>query len=265
MQNYVKRIITMARKKLIAGNWKMNGLLEDGIALAKGVAQEVKTMGKIECEFLVCPPFTLLTSVKKALRGAKVALGAQDVHFAEKGAHTGDISPVMLKDLGCRYVIVGHSERRADHGESNELICKKAAAAHAQGLKTVICIGETEAQRDAGKTIDVCKEQILGSVPDDSSASDTVIAYEPVWAIGTGKTPTAADVEEVHAAVRKVLAKKLGKGNANKMRILYGGSVKPGNAAEFLSLPDVDGALIGGASLKVADFIAIAKNACAKQ
>ena len=255
----------MARKKLIAGNWKMNGLLEDGIALAKGVAQEVKTMGKIECEFLVCPPFTLLTSVKKALRGAKVALGAQDVHFAEKGAHTGDISPVMLKDLGCRYVIVGHSERRADHGESNELICKKAAAAHAQGLKTVICIGDTEAQRDAGKTIDVCKEQILGSVPDDSSASDTVIAYEPVWAIGTGKTPTAADVEEVHAAVRKVLAKKLGKGNANKMRILYGGSVKPGNAAEFLSLPDVDGALIGGASLKVADFIAIAKNACAKQ
>lgn len=255
----------MARKKLIAGNWKMNGLLEDGIALAKGVAQEVKTMGKIECEFLVCPPFTLLTSVKKALRGAKVALGAQDVHFAEKGAHTGDISPIMLKDLGCRYVIVGHSERRADHGESNELICKKAAAAHAQGLKTVICIGETEAQRDAGKTIDVCKEQILGSVPDDSSASDTVIAYEPVWAIGTGKTPTAADVEEVHAAVRKVLAKKLGKGNANKMRILYGGSVKPGNAAEFLSLPDVDGALIGGASLKVADFIAIAKNACAKQ
>lgn len=255
----------MARKKLIAGNWKMNGLLEDGIALAKGVAQEVKTMGKIECEFLVCPPFTLLTSVKKALRGAKVALGAQDVHFAEKGAHTGDISPVMLKDLGCRYVIVGHSERRADHGESNELICKKAAAAHAQGLKTVICIGETEAQRDAGKTIDVCKEQILGSVPDDSSASDTVIAYEPVWAIGTGKTPTAADVEEVHAAVRKVLAKKLGKGNANKMRILYGGSVKPGNAAEFLSLPDVDGALIGGASLKVVDFIAIAKNACAKQ
>ena len=255
----------MARKKLIAGNWKMNGLLEDGIALAKGVAQEVKTMGKIVCEFLVCPPFTLLTSVKKALRGAKVALGAQDVHFAEKGAHTGDISPVMLKDLGCRYVIVGHSERRADHRESNELICKKAAAAHAQGLKTVICIGETEAQRDAGKTIDVCKEQILGSVPDDSSASDTVIAYEPVWAIGTGKTPTAADVEEVHAAVRKVLAKKLGKGNANKMRILYGGSVKPGNAAEFLSLPDVDGALIGGASLKVADFIAIAKNACAKQ
>ena len=241
----------MARKKLIAGNWKMNGLLEDGVALAKGVAQEVKAFGKSDCEFLVCPPFTLLASVKKALRGAKVALGAQDVHFAEKGAHTGDISPLMLKDLGCSYVIVGHSD---------ELVCKKAAAAHAAGLKAVICIGETEAQRDAGKTIEVCSSQILGSVPEDSTAADTVIAYEPVWAIGTGKTPTAADVEEVHAAVRKVLAKKIGKANANKMKILYGGSVKPANAREFLSLPDVDGALIGGASLKVADFIAIAKN-----
>ena len=246
----------MARKKLIAGNWKMNGLWEDGVALAKGVAQEVKAFGKSDCEFLVCPPFTLLASVKKALRGAKVALGAQDVHFAEKGAHTGDISPLMLKDLGCSYVIVGHSERRADHFETDELVCKKAAAAHAAGLKAVICIGETEAQRDAGKTIEVCSSQILGSVPEDSTAADTVIA--------TGKTPTAADVEEVHAAVRKVLAKKIGKANANKMKILYGGSVKPANAKEFLSLPDVDGALIGGASLKVADFMAIAKNVCGK-
>ena len=254
----------MARKKLIAGNWKMNGLLEDGVALAKGIAQEVKAFGKSECEFLVCPPFTLLSSVKKALRGAKVALGAQDVHFAEKGAYTGDISPLMLKDLGCTYVIVGHSERRADHFESDELVCKKAAAAHAAGLKTVICIGETEAERDAGKTIDVCRKQILGSVPEDSTATDTGHAYEPAWTIGTGKTPTAADVEEVHAAVRKALAGKIGKGNANKMKILYGGSVKPANAKEFLSLPDVDGALIGGASLKVADFMAIAKNVCGK-
>ncbi len=250
----------MARKKLIAGNWKMNGRLADGVDLAKGIAAEVKALGKTQCEFLVCPPFTILSAVKKALRGAKVALGAQDCHFNEKGAHTGDISPLMLTDLGCTYVILGHSERRADHAESNELINKKAVAAHKAGLKAVICIGETLEQRDAGKTIDVCKEQILGSVPDDSTAADTVIAYEPVWAIGTGKTPTANDVEEVHAAVRKVLAKKLGKGNANKMRILYGGSVKPGNAKEFLSLPDVDGALIGGASLKVEDFMAIAKN-----
>lgn len=167
----------------------------------------------------------------------------------------------MLTDLGCTYVILGHSERRADHGETNELVNKKAVAAHEAGLKAVICIGETLEQREAGKTIDVCKEQILGSVPDNATAADTVIAYEPVWAIGTGKTPTASDVEEVHAAVRKVLSKKIGKGNANKMRILYGGSVKPSNAKEFLSLPDVDGALIGGASLKVEDFIAIAKNA----
>lgn len=252
----------MARKIMIAGNWKMNGQLEDGINLAKAVAAEVKKMGKPTCEFLVCPPFTLLYSVKKALRGAKVALGAQDAHFAAKGAHTGDISPAMLKDLGCTYVILGHSERRADHFESNELVAKKAAAAYENGLKTIICIGETEKQRDEGKTIEVCSQQILGSVPDNADASNTVIAYEPVWAIGTGKTPTAADVEEVHAAVRKVLAKKLGKGTANKMRILYGGSVKPGNAKEFLSLPDVDGALIGGASLKAEDFMAIAKAVC---
>ena len=251
----------MARKTMIAGNWKMNGLLADGIELAKGIATEVKAMGKPECEFLVCPPFTLLTSVKKALRGTKIALGAQDAHFNTKGAHTGDISPEMLKDVGCSYVILGHSERRADHNESNELINKKAVASNQAGLKTVICIGETLEERDAGKTIDVCTQQILGSVPDNATSANTVIAYEPVWAIGTGKTPTSADVQEVHSAVRKVLAKKLGKGNANKMRILYGGSVKPSNAKEFLSLEDVDGALIGGASLKVADFIAIAKNA----
>ncbi|MBQ8436185.1 MAG: triose-phosphate isomerase [Alphaproteobacteria bacterium] len=251
----------MARKTMIAGNWKMNCLSADGIELAKGIASEVKSMGKPECEFLVCPPFTLLSSVKKALRGAKVALGAQDAHFNVKGAHTGDISPEMLKDIGCTYVILGHSERRADHKESNELINKKAIAANQAGLKTVICIGETLEERDSGKTIEVCTQQILGSVPDSATAANTVIAYEPVWAIGTGKTPTANDVEEVHAAVRKVLAKKLGKANANKMRILYGGSVKPSNAKEFLSLEDVDGALIGGASLKVADFIAIAKNA----
>lgn len=254
----------MARKILIAGNWKMNGLSADGAALAKEVAAEVKKLGKTECEFLVCPPFTLLTTVKKALRGSKVALGAQDCHTAEKGAHTGDISPLMLKDAGCTYVIVGHSERRADHGESNELICKKAEAAYKAGLKVVICIGETEAERDAGKTIDVCTRQILASVPETATAANTVIAYEPVWAIGTGKTPTAADVEEVHAAIRKVVSQKLGKTNANKMRLLYGGSVKPSNAAELLALEDVDGGLIGGASLKASDFMGIAASVCKK-
>lgn len=254
----------MSRKVLIAGNWKMNGLLADGAALAKDVAAEAKKLGKPECEFLVCPPFTLLTTVKKALRGSKVALGAQDCHMAEKGAHTGDISPVMLKDCGCAYVIVGHSERRANHHESNEIVCQKAEAAYKAGLKAVICIGETEAERDAGKTIDVCTKQIMGSVPDSATAVNTVIAYEPVWAIGTGKTPTAADVEEVHAAIRKVVAKKLGKATANKMRLLYGGSVKPSNAAELLALPDVDGGLIGGASLKASDFMGIAATVCKK-
>ena len=250
----------MARKMLIAGNWKMNGLLADGAALAKGVAEEVKKIGKPQCEFLVCPPFTLLTTVKKALRGSKVALGAQDCHIAEKGAHTGDISPVMLKDCGCQYVILGHSERRADHGESSELVNVKAQAAYGQGLKAIICVGETLAERDAGKALDVCTRQILDSVPESATWQNTVIAYEPVWAIGTGKVPTTKDVEEVHAAIRKTLAKKLGKGNANRMRILYGGSVKPNNAKELLGLEDVDGALIGGASLKVEDFINIAKN-----
>ncbi len=254
----------MSRKILIAGNWKMNGLLAEGTTLAKEVAAEVKKLGKAECEFLVCPPFTLLTTVKKALRGSKVALGAQDCHTAEKGAHTGDISPLMLKDCGCSYVILGHSERRADHNESNALICQKAEAAYKAGLKAVICIGETEAERDAGKTIDVCTKQIMGSVPDSATAVNTVIAYEPVWAIGTGKTPTTNDVEEVHAAIRKVIAKKLGKGNANKMRILYGGSMKPANAAGLLALPDVDGGLIGGASLKASDFMAIAASVCKK-
>ncbi len=250
----------MARKMLIAGNWKMNGLTAEGTALAS----EIKALFKAKkrtCEFLVCPPFTLLTTVKKALRGVRIALGAQDCHFAEKGAHTGDVSPLMLTDAGCSYVILGHSERRADHGESDALVCQKVEAAHKAGLKTIICIGETLAQRDAGKTIDVCSKQVKGSVPADAKAADTVIAYEPVWAIGTGKTPTAKDVEDVHAAVRAVLAKKLGKAEANKMRILYGGSVKPSNAKEFLSLPDVDGALIGGASLKAQDFMAIADNA----
>ena len=250
----------MVRKKLIAGNWKMNCLQEQGSALAKAVAAEVKT-GKFDCDFLICPPFTLLGLIKKCLRGTKIALGAQDVHYDTFGAHTGDISPLMLKDLGCTYTLIGHSERRVDHFEKNELICKKAVAAHQAGLNTVICIGETAAEREEGKTIKVCQNEINGSVPADATAKNTVIAYEPIWAIGTGKTPTAADVQEVHAAIRAALAKKLGKTVANKMRILYGGSVKPSNAAELLSLPDVDGALIGGASLKADDFINIAKNA----
>lgn len=245
---------------MIAGNWKMNGLSADGVNLAKEITAAVKAK-KRTCEFVVCPPFTLLSLVKKALRGGKIALGAQDCHTAEKGAHTGDISPVMLYDLGCSYVILGHSERRADHKETSAEVCQKVMAAHQAGLKTIVCIGETLEQREAGKTIDVCSRQVKESLPDGAKAADVVVAYEPVWAIGTGKTPTPKEVEDVHAAVRNVLVKKIGRAEANKMRILYGGSVKPSNAAEMLSLPDVDGALIGGASLKSADFIAIADNA----
>lgn len=248
----------MSRKKLIAGNWKMNCLLSDGVALSKGIASSVKEQGKFSCDFLICPPFTLLHSVKKTLRGSKISLGGQDCHYADKGAHTGDISAPMLKDLGCSHVLLGHSERRTDHKESSVLVHKKAVSAHNHGLITVVCIGETEAERDQGKTIEVCRAQILGSVPSDSTAKNTVIAYEPVWAIGTGKTPTSSDVQEVHFAIRQVLSEKLGKSVANKMRILYGGSVKPSNASELLSLPDVDGALIGGASLKVEDFLGVA-------
>ena len=245
---------------MIAGNWKMNGLTADGVNLAKEVALAVKAK-KRNCEFVVCPPFTLLNLVKKALRGSKVALGAQDCHTQEKGAHTGDVSPVMIKDLGCEYVILGHSERRADHKESSALVKAKAESAHLAGLKTIICIGETLTQREEGKTVEVCSKQVRESLPDDAKAANTVIAYEPVWAIGTGKTPSAKEVEDVHAQVRKVLESKLGKAEAGKMRILYGGSVKPSNAKEMLALEDVDGALIGGASLKSADFIAIADNA----
>ena len=221
---------------MIAGNWKMNGLSEDGVALAKAVAAGVKEMGKPACEFLVCPPFTLLYQVKKALRGAKVALGAQDAHFAVKGAHTGDISPLMLKDLGCAYVILGHSERRADHFETNELVAKKAAAAYEAGLKTIICIGETEQQREEGKTIDVCSAQIMGSVPENADASNTVIAYEPVWAIGPGKTPPdKAYITKIGAFVKDA---------TGGMDVVYGGGLKQDNAKMLASIPEIDGGLI---------------------
>lgn len=251
----------MVRKIMIAGNWKMNCLQKDGEELAKNISLGVKK-NKYNCDFLVCPPYTLLYSTKKALRGSKIALGAQDSHQADKGAHTGDVSPQMLKDIGCEYTILGHSERRTDHHESNALVAKKAQAAYNNGLKTVICVGETAKQREEGKTLEICAQQVRGSMPKEATASNTIIAYEPVWAIGTGKTPTAKDVEEVHAAIRQVIAKKFGTKTANNMRILYGGSVKPSNAKEFLSLPDVDGALIGGASLKAEDFLAIAKSVC---
>ena len=246
----------MKRKKLIAGNWKMNGLINDGKELAKEIATAVK-VAKPNVDVLVCPPFTLLTTVKKALRGSKVMLGAQDCHIEEKGAHTGDISPVMLKDAGCDFVILGHSERRSDHEETSTIVRAKAQAALKAGLKVIICVGETLKERDSGKALEVTAKQVRASLPRGVTALNTVIAYEPVWAIGTGKTATPKDAQEVHAHIRNVLVQKCGKGIASNMRILYGGSMKPANAAELLAEPDIDGGLIGGASLKSEDFMSI--------
>ena len=244
-----------ARRKLIAGNWKMNGLKADGLALASDLAGRLKGAGAVPFDMLVCPPFPLLFPVGEAIKDSPLALGAQDCHAKKSGAHTGDVSPVMLVDAGCGFVILGHSERRADHGESDAQIAAKAAAAHAEGLVAIVCVGETEAQRDAGQANAVVSTQLAGSIPQGATAANTVIAYEPVWAIGTGKTATPADVRDMHAHIRAELAGKIADPDA--VRILYGGSVKPDNAAELMAVENVDGALVGGASLKANDFWAI--------
>jgi triosephosphate isomerase (TIM) len=238
-------------RPLIAGNWKMNGSLSS-LAEAKMVADSA---GSLAADCLICPPFTLLDRMAQQLAGSAVAVGGQDCHSAASGAHTGDVSAAMLRDLGCTQVILGHSERRGDHGESSASVQAKAAAALAAGLVAIVCVGETEAQRDSGQTLAVVLDQLAASVPAGASATTLVIAYEPVWAIGTGRTPTAAEVAEVHAALRAALAARVPGGD--QVRILYGGSVKPGNAAELLAIPHVNGALVGGASLKAADFLGI--------
>ncbi len=249
----------MARRPLIAGNWKMNGLKADGLALAEGIAAKLKAAPP-PADLLVCPPATLIDALCRAVAGSGLAVGGQDCHAANSGAHTGDIAAPMLKDLGASHVIVGHSERRTDHRETNAQVQAKATAAHAAGLVAIICIGETEAERDAGRTLAVVGEQFDGSLPAGATADNTVIAYEPVWAIGTGRTPTTPEVVEVHAAIRALAGKRLGAAGADRLRILYGGSMKPSNAKELLALADVDGGLIGGASLKVEDFWAIAQS-----
>lgn len=250
----------MYRKKLIAGNWKMNGLLSEGHKLAVDVMHAVNE-AKPKADVLICPPFTLLSSVCKSSRRSSVMIGAQDCSKFDAGAHTGDISPVMLKDVGCKYVILGHSERRIDHKESNTTVRAKATAALHAGLKVIICVGETLKEREAGRALDVVEKQVKTSLPSQTTAANTVIAYEPVWAIGTGKTATPEDAEEVHAHIRKVLVQKYGKRLASHIKILYGGSMKPANAAELLAKPDIDGGLIGGASLKAEDFVAIINKA----
>ena len=234
----------MAPKKLAAGNWKMNGLTA---SLAELDALAARDNG---CDVLICPPATLITAA--VAHSGEIAIGGQDCHAAAAGAHTGDISAPMLADAGATHVILGHSERRTDHGETDAEVAAKAQAAWDAGLIAVICVGETEAQRDAGQTLDVIAAQLAASVPEGATAKTTVIAYEPVWAIGTGRTPTNDQIAEVHALIRDKLATRLKDGA--DVTLLYGGSVKPGNAAEIFAIPHVNGALVGGASLKAADF-----------
>jgi triosephosphate isomerase (TIM) len=244
-----------AIRHLIAGNWKMNGLKSSWAefdAMREGAAG---VAGK--ADLLVCPPATLIAAFADKAVGSKLAVGAQDCHPKASGAHTGDLSAEMLADAGATAIIVGHSERRADHGETDAMVRQKAEAAWRAGLTAIVCIGETQAQRDAGQTLDVCGGQLAGSLPDGSTSANLVVAYEPVWAIGTGLTPTAKDVEQVHAFIRGALTERF-KAEGGKVRILYGGSVKPSNAAELMAVANVNGALVGGASLKAADFLAIA-------
>ncbi len=235
-------------RKLAAGNWKMNGLTA---SLA-----EIRALGAAHpaprCEVLICPPATLVAAMAEAT-GEEIQIGGQDCHAEASGAHTGDISAAMLADAGASYVIVGHSERRADHGETDADVAAKARAAHTAGLTAIICVGETEAQRDAGETLAVIGGQLSGSLPGTATPANTVIAYEPVWAIGTGRTPTLEQIGEVHGFLRAELVKRF-EGAAKEVRLLYGGSVKPSNASDIFAVPDVDGALVGGASLKAEDF-----------
>ena len=248
-----------SRRPLIAGNWKMNGLSADGLALAGAVAEGVKQAGWADREVLICPPALLLASIAKAVHGTGVLIGGQNCHAAASGAHTGDISAEMLRDAGATHVIVGHSERRTDCGETDAIVRAKAEAAWRAGLLPVVCIGETLAEREAGRTLSVLERQLKGSVPAGATAARLVVAYEPVWAIGTGKTPTTAEVAAAHAHIRQVLGGLVP--DAQAVRLLYGGSVKGSNAGELLAAGDVDGALVGGASLKADEFLAIAKAA----
>ncbi len=241
---------------LVAGNWKMNGL-KPALGELKKLTNALGGASGANTDVMICPPFTLISSAAHQCNGSSVQIGAQDCHANESGAHTGDIAPEMLSDAGASAVIVGHSERRADHGETNDMVNAKAQAVWRAGLTAIICVGETDTQRKAGETLEVIANQLTGSIPDAATAANVVLAYEPVWAIGTGLTPTTDDVAEVHAAIRTQLEAMLPAGEGRKVRILYGGSVKPSNASELMAVPNVNGALVGGASLKADDFLGI--------
>ena len=242
-------------RPLVAGNWKMNGT-RASLDQIKAMAEGVKGPLAEKVESLICPPSTLLYVATALCEDSPLKIGAQDCHQNASGAHTGDISAEMIADCFGTHVIVGHSERRTDHAETDHLVRAKANAAYAADLIAIICIGETAEQRKSAQTLDVLKRQLDGSLPDEAIAANTVIAYEPVWAIGTGLTPTVEDVREAHAFMREELVKRFG-GEGRGMRILYGGSVKPSNASELMAIENVDGALIGGASLKASDFLSI--------
>jgi triosephosphate isomerase len=249
--------MTPGIRPLIAGNWKMHGLAAEGLALARAVAAGLSGLA---AEVLVCPPATLIAAVAQALAGGPVAVGGQDCHMAPKGPHTGDISAPMLADAGARYVILGHSERRAAYRETDEIVRAKAVAAIGAGLTPIVCVGEAEEDRRLGRAEAVVAAQLAGSLPPGFAAAGGVVAYEPVWAIGSGRTPTEGEIAAMHAMIRARLAAAF-PGPGERLRILYGGSVKPANAAAILALPQVDGALVGGASLIAEDFLAIARAA----
>ncbi len=240
------------RRKLAAGNWKMNG--------SRAALHEVDLLKQAipepTVDVVLCPPATHLAWMREHIHQSTLRTGGQDCHARHHGPHTGDISATMLADVGATFVILGHSERRTDHGETDADVAAKVKAAWAAELTAIVCVGETEAERDAGQTLDVIARQVEGSVPDGAEARNTVIAYEPVWAIGTGRTPTDDQIAEVHAALRALLHRRF-PAEAEGIRLLYGGSVKPSNARQIFALPNVDGALVGGASLKASEFSAI--------
>ncbi len=246
------------RKKLIAGNWKMYKTLAPARELVEGIVRGLSRIANLaEVEVLICPPFQLLFPMAKAIAGTPIKLGAQNAHFEKEGAFTGEVSVAMLADTGCTHALIGHSERRQFFHEANALLARKVRAVVAGGLQVIYCVGETLAEREAGNTESIIQNQLLEVLDREVSAARLIVAYEPVWAIGTGKTATPNQAQEVHAYIRRWLGKMYGNAVASQIRILYGGSVKPGNAAELLGQPDIDGALVGGACLAADDFLAI--------
>ncbi|MEI6217467.1 MAG: triose-phosphate isomerase [bacterium] len=251
------------RKPIVAGNWKMNKEVDDAIALASAVKLEL--LNFTDAEVVLCPPFTALKAVGDVLQGSYIKLGAQNMHWEKEGAYTGEISPSMLRNVFCHYVILGHSERRAIFHETNEAVNRKVKAALSAGLRPIMCVGETLAEHEAGRTEDVVRIQVeAGLAGVEAGAANIVLAYEPVWAIGTGKTATPEQAQEVHAFLRGIMAKMLGDNIASGIRIQYGGSVKPGNAKELFSQPDIDGGLIGGAALDARGFVEIVRASLTK-